>query len=407
MGNAYNNASLLVTPNGYKASKIYSAKPTDGTGDLAFSRASNATRVNQNGLIEVVSNNIPRLNYPNLGGCPSWLFEPQSTNTITFSEDAASCFTSQVGVTITANNTNSPDGTLNADRITFNTPSSYILRGQVVAAATTYTMSVFVKNNNFTAGEVLIFNMSDGVIGGLTATIDVFAKTATFAAASSGAYTSVSGSVEDYGNGWFRVRITGTSVNGGNGWYEFSNGNSRSCFLWGFSLELGSVSTSYIPTAGSAVTRLLDSVGEQKTFLTGSAGITLFAYAKGVGIAGNTDRLIALGDNNSPANNFISISVNASAKWGFSTFGLGTDVSEYSAIDTTTESKLAFVLTPTKASYFINGVKLGEDIGTFNPALDYISLLALESRGGSFLLKQYNIEKAALSDAEAIELTTL
>tara|TARA_R110002153_G_scaffold46781_1_gene132107 strand:+ start:31 stop:1692 length:1662 start_codon:yes stop_codon:yes gene_type:complete len=42
-------------PSGYKEDKIYSLKPTNGTGDLNFSRASSATRVNEQGLIETPS----------------------------------------------------------------------------------------------------------------------------------------------------------------------------------------------------------------------------------------------------------------------------------------------------------------------------------------------------------------
>jgi len=42
-------------PSGYKEDKIYSLKPTDGSGDLTFTRASTATRVNADGLIETAS----------------------------------------------------------------------------------------------------------------------------------------------------------------------------------------------------------------------------------------------------------------------------------------------------------------------------------------------------------------
>ena len=48
----YNDASLIYYPSGYKAGKAYSLKPTDGSGDLTFTRASSATRVNEQGLIE-------------------------------------------------------------------------------------------------------------------------------------------------------------------------------------------------------------------------------------------------------------------------------------------------------------------------------------------------------------------
>jgi hypothetical protein len=73
-------ASLIVTPNGYKASKLYSIVPSDGTGDMTFSRTGNtATRVNSSGVIETVNANIPRLDYTD-STCPKLLLEPQRTN---------------------------------------------------------------------------------------------------------------------------------------------------------------------------------------------------------------------------------------------------------------------------------------------------------------------------------------
>lgn len=51
----YDDASLIYYPSGYKAGKAYSLKPTDGSGDLTFTRASTATRVNAEGLIETAS----------------------------------------------------------------------------------------------------------------------------------------------------------------------------------------------------------------------------------------------------------------------------------------------------------------------------------------------------------------
>ena len=48
-------ASLVVTPNAYKEGKLYSVIPSDGSGDMSVVRATSATRVNSEGLIEVVS----------------------------------------------------------------------------------------------------------------------------------------------------------------------------------------------------------------------------------------------------------------------------------------------------------------------------------------------------------------
>ena len=54
----YTDASLIMFPSGYKEDKIYSLKPTDGSGDLTFTRASTATRVNADGLIETSPVNL-------------------------------------------------------------------------------------------------------------------------------------------------------------------------------------------------------------------------------------------------------------------------------------------------------------------------------------------------------------
>jgi hypothetical protein len=55
----YSDASLVLIPSGIKTSKIYSQKPTDGTGDLTFTRSNDtATRVGPDGLIEKVRTNL-------------------------------------------------------------------------------------------------------------------------------------------------------------------------------------------------------------------------------------------------------------------------------------------------------------------------------------------------------------
>jgi hypothetical protein len=77
----FDDASLVLTPNGYKASKLYSIKPTSGLGDMTVVRATTATRVNSAGLIESVAINVPRLDYT-LGSCPSILVEPLRTNLV-------------------------------------------------------------------------------------------------------------------------------------------------------------------------------------------------------------------------------------------------------------------------------------------------------------------------------------
>lgn len=84
--NVLQQASLVITPNAVKAGKLDSVIPNNGAGDLNVVRATSATRVNSAGLIEIVGNNIARIDYSN-GSCPSILVEPQMTNIWTYNNN--------------------------------------------------------------------------------------------------------------------------------------------------------------------------------------------------------------------------------------------------------------------------------------------------------------------------------
>ena len=76
----FDSASLVITPNGVKTSKLYTIKPNDGTGDLTATRNTYATRVNESGNIVDVPANVARIDYST--GQPAILAEPQRTNII-------------------------------------------------------------------------------------------------------------------------------------------------------------------------------------------------------------------------------------------------------------------------------------------------------------------------------------
>jgi hypothetical protein len=59
MATLFDSASLALIPSGVKDGKVYSIKPTDGSGDFTFSRGTGtATRVNASGLIEKERSNL-------------------------------------------------------------------------------------------------------------------------------------------------------------------------------------------------------------------------------------------------------------------------------------------------------------------------------------------------------------
>jgi hypothetical protein len=122
----FDDASLVMIPSGYKTSKVYSVKPTDGSGDLTFTRSNDtATRVASNGLIEKVR-----------------------TNLSFYSQQLDNGFWVKLGtgLTVTANTTIAPDGTLTADTLNVSNNDNVLYASRATAlAGNEFTFSIYVK----------------------------------------------------------------------------------------------------------------------------------------------------------------------------------------------------------------------------------------------------------------------
>jgi hypothetical protein len=244
--------SLLIVPDRYKASKLYSQIPDNGAGDFTVVRNTTATRVDALGLIESVAANVPRLDYTG-GGCPGLLVEPAATNLLLRSEEFnVSPWANRALPIITANNAIAPNGTMSAD--SFNVSDSGLSgRIQVVAlGAGTYTFSCYIKRN---ASSVVGAAMRLRVIADGSTIQQVIAPT----------------------NDWVRYSLTFTAAVGVT-LAEVLNSNINHFDAWGAQLETGSVATSYIPTVASTVTRNADVISRSSVSgLIGQTAGTLYA----------------------------------------------------------------------------------------------------------------------------------
>lgn len=203
----FDDASLVMIPSGYKASKVYSVKPTDGTGDLTFTRAlDTATRVGPDGLIEKVR-----------------------TNLVLQSQTFDNAGWSKTNTTIVANAETAPDGTLTAETMTIADGASRIDQSLSLGAGT-YTISCFVKVISTTTAGTLRFSPTiDGSSQNafFTPTSDYQRFSATFTAAT----------------GLTLARFRGVTA-------EFVG----TIAIWGFQVELSDFGpTDYIPTTTAAV----------------------------------------------------------------------------------------------------------------------------------------------------------
>ena len=424
----YDQASLVVVPSGYKSGKIYAQKPLTTDGQLTFTRASTATRVNASGLIETVSSGVPRLDY--LGStCPKLLLEPQRSNLALYSEQFNNAAWTGDRYTITANSVASPDGYTNADTFTATNasnshninPLTLINLGGVAG-----TFSVFAKYNGYNLSLSIagtstnwtgcVFDLQNGV-----------ARTPQ----TSGAQAVCTSKIEDYGNGWYRCSISYTPYTNGTfytfigsvssatatldsfGLQSYTANGTSGFYLYGAQIEQGAYATSYIPTTSAAVTRLADAASKTGiSSLIGQTEGTIYWEGKVDGLAPFNESLpislFATGATTSGAQIYVTFLAN-----GRINFVVYDGATVQAQVQTTTSFytlgtniKIAAVYKANDFALYINGVQIGTDtsgsvVATSELYLDY------KNNVGNYSTSQLLLFKTRLTNAQLAELTTL
>ena len=225
-------------------------------------RASTATRVNKEGLIEVVGQDKLRIDYTDSTKGVA-LLEPSRTNLFPYSNDFVSDWT-KANITTESSSLISVDGTDNA-RLIYPTSSSsgytYVYDA-ITASSSTYTVSAFVKASGINV--VWLYVQSIGQHGLIY--FDLSDETKQVVAGSSSTPT---GTIEDMGNDWYRITFTtgvslalssgiGIGISDAKGPSSVTKNGKDGVLIYGLQLEAGSYPTSYIPTSGSSVTRVAD-----------------------------------------------------------------------------------------------------------------------------------------------------
>lgn len=237
-----------------------------GTGAATFTRATTATTVDSTGTIVSVASGVPRSYYdPTTLEYRGYLAEGARTNLLLRSEEFDNASWIKTDTTVTANSITSPDGATTADLLTSGTAGTAVtVQGVVATADANYALSVFLKRGNNDWIRLQFANGANGVRAWVNLATGAVGTTTAF-----GTGASVSTTIKEYPNGWYRFSIVGSVGSGATAISCFlsavtadasnSAANSATYYPWGAQFENNvSFPSTYIPTTTASVIRNAD-----------------------------------------------------------------------------------------------------------------------------------------------------
>ena len=166
-----------------------------------FTRASSATVVNKDGLIETVGSGEPRIDFNN-DAKGALLLEGTRSNLLTYSEDFSQGYWTKTGASVTSG-FSSPDGGLNAFKLVEDTSTlGHLIEATVLVNVYDVSQSIYVKPDGIQY-LVLRSNSSGGTY--INCTFDLVNGTNTY-----------NGMTEDFKielatDGWFKISASNRS----------------------------------------------------------------------------------------------------------------------------------------------------------------------------------------------------
>jgi hypothetical protein len=372
-----------------------------------------------------IAANIPRIDW--LGqSCPALLVEPSAQNLALQSAGfQVSGNWAPTNISVSTGTTaafTAPDGSTDADLLTATANgSARIIQSFSFVSGTTYTYSAFAKagsgffgltmeNGGVASGAAVIWNLNTGAVA--------------VSGTQGTGYALQSQGIENYGNGWYRCRMTvlmsvsvtgnirANTADGTMSSTVIQSASGNTAYVWGAQVEVGSVATTYIPTTTAAVTRAADVISASGALVSGLIGQTegtIYAEVDYQNFGTVTQTIINL---ISDLNNRIAINVlRSGANNVFQVFvsdsGSGV-VNITSTIASAGVYKIALGYKLDDYALYINGALIGTDLNAGVPSMNSIQLGSISS------VSQFNnrirsvaIYTTRLSNTELANLTRL
>ena len=385
-----------------------------------FTRASSATVVNKQGLIETVGSGIPRIDFSDdVNG--ALLLEPQSTNLITQSEDYSS-FT-QNGCSVISDNISSVGGGL-ADKIqedSLNTNKHIRPQSISITSGQSYILSAWFKTDNCD-----VIALREGSSSGDSITY----KFSTGTTSTNGTrWTTLN--VVNFSNGWrridakytststasmnFRVHLLGNNynqlINPNPSTYVYQGDGASGVYMWGLMVEQNSYPNSYIPTSGAISTRLRDiatnsGIGSLIGQTEGSVFFDLNTTLKNYSVISISD-----GTNANRVVFYFSDVLNQIASYITKSNVNSSTISSIVNSYPNSNYKVVIKYNSTGFYIFANGGLIGTILSNYSFPNNTLNEIKLSSPDNSNFfegkVKNIKVYNQSLTDSEAIALTTI
>ena len=345
---------------------------------FSFSRDSSATVVNKDGLIETVGSGEPRIDFKdNTKG--ALLLEPTRSNLITYSEDFSNSYWSPNSNALRSLSSNlSPDGTANAYRVEAVTGTQVGHVG-TTTIGTTITHSIWVRR---ISGSTT-FNMVD--VNNIKTSVNITSDWQRFSITSTATSTNL--------RSYFKTTALGDVVE-----------------IYGAQLEQGSYATSYIPTSGSAVTRVADSSSQTvPDGVIGQTEGTLFVETT-KWVQSNNGRILSISDGTT--SNYITIIQNTTFS-NYAVYIASGGVTQVAYTETQAipdNSKIAISYKQNDFTISVNGQIVHTDTSGVVPSTSKIYLGSRENGSTTYYssnpIKVARIYNTRLSNSELATLTS-
>ena len=227
---------------------------------ISFARASSGTYTDSAGVLQTAATDVPRFDHRITSTTTNLAIRSEEFDNATWVQTGLNAF----GSGSVANAIAAPDGTVTGDLIEEDTSTGFHRVSQTLISGTistgTYTASVYVKAAQRSRAYI---SLDDNATGEVTAGFALL--TQAFNITTAGSWSGSTASIEDVGDGWFRISLTSTKGDGSSALtlrvgiaqvstttISYTGNGTSGLYVWGAQLVRSDSNGQYVRTTAAA-----------------------------------------------------------------------------------------------------------------------------------------------------------